>query len=399
MGLHRLPLVFLVLACAAWAQQAQVAPPPAAGVVTGHVVFADTQRPARFALVTLVRVPDKATLDADMNGEVVKHAPSVVILNGTTGLDGSFTVADVPAGDWYAVANMQGYVLPIAKVGEDDEDYNDATLMREVPVVHVTANRSSDIDLALHRGGAIAGRLEFEDGSPVVGGTVRIDPVEGKSGAGRLRLQYMEALNRYDTGTTQTDDQGRFRFAGLAPDKYLVSANVFTGNGWRLMFDGERMTHGYVGRQGIVTVYAPETFRHKDAKVYEIKGDEQIGDADIRVALSGLHTVTGRLVGKEDGQPLNWGDVGLEPDDKEFVRNASVQADGTYRFEYVPPGTYTVTVRTAATVVDPKAPNYDAREYLRRFVVAKVSVVVGQHDVRMDDLLLVAEKPDKDDPP
>jgi len=177
--------------------------------VTGHVIFADTQRPARFAEVILLSVPDKATLEADENNEILKHPMNAVALSGHSALDGSFTVAEVPPGDWYAVAMMPGYVLPIAKVRDDDEDYNDATLMREFPIVHVETNRSSGLDLTLRRGGAIAGRLQYEDGSPVVGMTVRVEPLEGQDGLGALHLRYLTtALYRHIADEAQTEDGG-----------------------------------------------------------------------------------------------------------------------------------------------------------------------------------------------
>jgi hypothetical protein len=95
----------IALGCAAQTPKVPVAPAPS-GVVTGHVVCADTQRPGRFAEVALLRKPDYRThlfapetdKPATESKVTSKSAPQVVC-EWLERLDGSYVIRHVPPGE------------------------------------------------------------------------------------------------------------------------------------------------------------------------------------------------------------------------------------------------------------------------------------------------------------
>jgi hypothetical protein len=127
--------------------------------------------------------------------------------------------------------------------------------------------------------------------------------------------------------------------------------------------------------------------------VFEIKGSEQLADASIEVRLSGLYTVRGKVLAKEDSHAPNQAFVSLaDRTDKTFGRGAYVQQDGTYILEHVPAGTYTLTVTGAQDVADPDELDRQAKPVvLRMFEGAKMEVVVIDEDANLPEILLEAK--------
>jgi hypothetical protein len=167
-------LVRLLLACslpAALAAAAQAPPQrqvPLAvaaptGTVTGTVLAEDTQRPVRFALVLLQST-------AAGTGAGYPGRGSGGGAQARTEVDGAFTATGVPPGDYYVIASAPGYIpersrLQAAIAAGADPD----TLLAAIPVVHVSADATSTVNLSLERGAGISGRLQWEDGSPAAG--------------------------------------------------------------------------------------------------------------------------------------------------------------------------------------------------------------------------------------
>jgi hypothetical protein len=77
----------------------------------------------------------------------------------------------------------------------------------------------SDINLALPRGGVIAGRISDRFGDPVVGAEIRVERYQ-YSAEGLRHLEFSR------TGTIVTNDLGEFRAFGLMPGEYVVSVAV-----------------------------------------------------------------------------------------------------------------------------------------------------------------------------
>jgi hypothetical protein len=326
------------------------------GTVTGHVYCGDTQRPARFADVELLQ-----------QGTTGSRGPNYQSAGrGRTALDGSFTITGVTAGDYYVAATMAGYISPVA-----------VSRMTQQPIERVV--------VTMDRGAVVSGRVTYDDGSAVPGVSVRLRPLTTSTTAPAAGAQFGGGFGGLvafgsDMGTAQTDDRGIYRLTGLAPGKYSLVAIVqteTTGQGRA----GNR--NNYRGPPPILNVYAPGTMRKADAQIIEIHGGETADGVDIHVALNGLHTLAGRVESKADGHMLNAGTVSLaDASDSSTTRSATVDSDGAFRVEYLPPGTYTVTVTGQDR--PPDTGRNGPRGTTIRYDAATATVTVGDGDITMD---------------
>jgi len=207
--------------------------------------------------------------------------------------------------------------------------------------------------------------------------------VEAMAGVDPSDFSYvLEVLgNRVEDGTT--DDEGNYRVSGLRPGKYRVRVNVKVASSMRISQSVARPNeYGQSTRGGLgmhLSFYPPGTLRQSKATVFEIKGDEQVSEADVKVDLTGFHSIRGKATVNEKHSPFVNGLVGVEDeDDKDFRRIANVEPDGSFVIAYVPEGTYTLVISGASFLT---------KDELRNFR-SKVRVVVMDHDVDVDEILL-----------
>ena len=139
----------------------------------------------------------------------------------------------------------------------------------------------------------------------------------------------------------------------------------------------------------LIVICEPGVFRRKDAKVFEIRGDEQVMDGDFKIDPDGLHTLRGKVLASEDRHAPNGAMVRLREDGaKEVGRFVEIEEDGSFQINYLPPGSYTLEVNATDRFDSPGGP-----EKNRDYKTVKLAVVVGEHDVVLDDVLLTALKP------
>jgi hypothetical protein len=201
-----------------WGRQATPSVFTPTGTVTGHVIFAETRQAARLVEVTLARRPtaDEVKADASEQG-ADKVPPRTVAISGRTGLDGSFLISGVSAGEYYVVAKLEGYVLPIGPITSEKQAVDVDTVMRDIPLVSVAGNETAEVNVSLHHGGVISGRVQFKDGAPVVEAFISVEPLEAEERDLSVRPFYLEQALRMESDRVLTDDEGRFRVVGLRP--------------------------------------------------------------------------------------------------------------------------------------------------------------------------------------
>ena len=75
-------------------------------------------------------------------------------------------------------------------------------------------------------------------------------------------------------------------------------------------------------------------------------------------------------------------------------RRAQIDPDGSFHFDFVPPGTYTLAVGGVDLDMTPPAHEVEmwVPKVLHHFGHVEVSVTVGDHDVTVDPILLVESK-------
>ena len=396
----RFLLVALALSTTLAAQQP--ASNPGTGTVTGHVVCGDTGRPARFAQVTLFGVPAQVTampkLDPgsspDASMAAIKSAMDSMgktsMATAQTALDGSFTALNAAPGDYYVFAALPGYIQPLNQIQalvQSGADFHKP--LPGIPTVHVTADHSVNVDLSMERGAAISGTVTWDDGGPVSGAVVSV--IAPGADAKEIPPQFaMLAVGGMAGLISTADDLGHFRLSGLVPGQYVVQATLPKSNGIGIMSGAMSLTRALTDKP--MVVYMPAAFHKPDAKPVTLHAGEDLRDQLITVRLSGMHTVSGHVASAEDHHGINSASIRLQDtQDKDFVRSASVDANGSYVVTFVPSGTYTLSVSSAADTEPAKKKDsgkfsFTSDTTLRSYDDAKASVLVADADVTGQNL-------------
>jgi hypothetical protein len=307
--------------------------------VTGRIVCSDTQRAARLATVTLVAVEQLSQNGGGGFGRrVMAH----------TDLDGNFSVQAEP-GDYYALATAVGYVSTVAGLSARlDSGATAADLLSRIPQVHVAEGSGGSVNLTLDRGAAVAGKLVWDDGTPAAGvnvnalsTTASFTPgVRVGSDLARVTAQ----LGGMAGGFQISDDRGVFRITGLAPGAYYVRATVMTPS-------AEPNFAGYGQRMDGISLYAPGKVRRGDAQTVTLKLAEERDDLVFTLNLGALHTVSGHATSADGSGNVASGMVRLtDSQDSTLNRQAQIQPDGSFMLQWVPAGSYTLTVMGASAI-------------------------------------------------
>ena len=308
--------------------------------VTGRVICGDTQRPARFAQVTLLPATEGNGDDFGGRGRPV---------SARTDLDGNFSVNDVPVGDYFVTGSLSGYINATSAIRAALSAGTDpSAAVPGVPQVNVGAGGAS-VALTLQRGGVIAGTVQWDDGSPA-GGVQVIAQVAPSSattgGSGAASTSAAQGLGRpagFGGGSlvgSQSDDRGRFRLTGLTPGTYLVRAAV------QVPLPARGEERGF-SRTFNLYVYAPDKQRRTDATATTVSGAEEHDDVAITLGLAGLHSVSGTV--SSTGAAVRSGSLSLtDQTDSTLSRQGVIGSDGSFTVPDVPPGNYTLNVSASS---------------------------------------------------
>lgn len=321
-----LALAFLSTGC----EKRSNKPDPTKGVVSGIVFCADTAKPARFAKVSLTPIPRPHSEPSD-------DPPMSPVATIQTGLDGRFRMEAVPPGEYYAFGTLDGYLDPMLGIDFGQLSEKGTTAEQELAAVKqwnenlvpvkVAVRRVSEITIELHRAAEIGGTVSFDDGSPAIGMHFQLFRKNAGKQWGSVGIPL---FNNWSI-TSTSDSHGHYAVENLAGGEYIVCALI--------PLDSEdiapRMCMGNVSRR-------------KAASSIKVAEGEILRGADIVIPVSGLRTVGGRVEAVDDGHAPSHAIVTLlYADDREQARKASIDSDGSFRFEYVPEDSYILRVSEA----------------------------------------------------
>lgn len=355
----RLPALLSALAlmlCGSLQLAAQ-RPESETGSVTGRVLCADTNGPARMASVVLVPIFDTSFLPKPGSPKDAEPPREPVTRIVETGLDGTFVVPKVRPGNYYVVAQKNGYLQPLSLVTREQMNKpDDATIKliaRLMTPATVVANRGTQVEARLFRGGAVSGTVRYDDGSPLIGSSVG---VYSKDKSGKWIAYNGRPVS--GSGSMETDDLGRYRLSGLPAGEYLVRTSlnledVIVNH----VFGG--VTSAWSSTRYSLDLFYGNTYRTHDAKPVKLGEGEEAGGLDMTVRLQEMHGLSGTVV-QAGGQPVNAAKVALlwNDDDKtQFVSTQVRAEDNAFHFDYVPEGEYTLRVTEAREVARTELPN------------------------------------------
>jgi hypothetical protein len=323
------------------------------------------------------------------------------MLNASTvGLDGAYSFSGIKPGTYYVHAIFAGYIDPYSQFSDDDFASTDPAIkarIAQIPTITVTGKDAAHIDLRLERGGAVSGRILFDDGSPAAGWTLTaVAPKGPEEPADATAAMMSQALSL--SGGVQifkTDDLGRYRISGLAAGDYALRATLVASA------IGVSASNIGDGGSGIsLAVYTGDTFRRADAKPVHVTAGEERSGVDITVPAHSLHNIVGHVVAKEDGHTLNVGSVSLTTKENPALHlKAAVRDDGSFHFDYLPgKTTYTVSIEDGADGKSTDSPvnflgiSVPHPEILRKYGPDTAEVALGDADV--DSVKLTVAKTD-----
>ena len=292
-----------LLACGMLGAAAQsTAPAAGSAQLSGTVRSATDDKP-------LARARVVATAD-------VLREPRATITNS----DGTYSFADLPAGAYTVSATRTGYAAQV---------YGQGRGMSGTPIALGTGQKVANIDLALAAGGAIAGRILDEDGSPFAGAVVEALVTRMDAGANTL----------FSVASSQTDDRGEFRLFGLAPGLYYVSAQD----------PAFRSVSSPSGVQHYSPTYYPGTPFADQAKTLAVAPPGDAPRIEFRIRLLPSARVSGQMLAY-DAKPLLSGAVIMSPLEGQGIpmvppEDITIQPDGRFAFGHVVPGRYQIRAR------------------------------------------------------
>ncbi|MEZ5316413.1 MAG: carboxypeptidase regulatory-like domain-containing protein [Vicinamibacterales bacterium] len=225
-----------------------------------------------------------------------------------TGADGTFTMRELPAGEFYLRASKHDHL---------ETYYGEAAWgVGRRRVVLDEGGAARDLHLTMTRAGRITGTIADEAGRPAPKAFVRLQRLDGPM------------FGRTIVPPTTSGADGRFEITGVPPGDYLVRASIDpAGNAW---------------------TYYPSADRPERAEPIRIgAGGERTG-VDVRARPMTTTVVRGR-VSSAGGTPVS-ALVRISGAGLSGGRSQTAGADGRFTFDAMPPGVYDVVAYKGADV-------------------------------------------------
>jgi len=211
------------------------------------------------------------------------------------------------------------------------------------PIDLVDTQVMDKLDVALPRGGVIAGRVGDEAGEAVAEADVTA-----------MRMQFQNGKRRLvPTGrNAQTNDLGQFRIYGLPPGEYYVSASYRSAMPLMDMIGGANAggPTGSNQSSGYASTYFPSTPNPGEAQRVTVAVGQELSSVDIQLQPVRLAKITGIAVGS-DGKPMSGAMVMLMPSMKDAMMfmpggTSRTDKDGNFTLNGVTPGDYALQVQS-----------------------------------------------------
>ena len=328
----------------------------------------------------------RGRITAADTGGIVRRAqvrisgPDIGSKTAFTDAQGRYEFAQLPAGRFNVSVSKSGFVTMQYGQNRPFESGKQIEL--------ADAQALDKIDVALHRGGAVSGRIVDEFGEPVADASVSA-----------MRLQYTAGKRRLVPSgrSSTTNDLGYFRVFGLPPGDYYVTSTMRTVESMMLDFMGAGAgaagPTGSNSNSGYAATYYPGTQNPGEAQRLTLAAGQEL-QIDLQMQPVRLVKIAGRAT-SSDGKPMSGAMVMLMPVTREALGmlpggTSQTDKDGNFTLNNVAPGEYSVQVQSLVALMsaaseamammsggdakDKEAAPAPAKTMEREFAVATVNV-------------------------
>jgi len=312
-------LCALFLLTHATVSQTQDDPQPAKSVlgqISGRVHRSDTGEPVPKAQVELYPA----------NPETAKAAgPQRVVRTGT---DGTFMFPDLPAGSYGVSVSRNGF----SEFSPQENEHGQFITLKP-------GEKLESLALRLHPTGGIAGHVSDEDGEAVQGLEVFALRVNFQPG-GRKQVSAF--------GQAVTDDLGNFRLPNLPPGSYYVSAGGLIQHPMGAVGLKQSPTGGVQYRN----TFYPGTSSLDEAQVLKVSPELTTDDVRLTAPAERNYSITGKVLSGVGRPKLKDAEVSCKRVDAGAYTFGSagetvqMESDHSFKFSSLPPGDYTLSVKT-----------------------------------------------------
>ncbi|MBS1797613.1 MAG: carboxypeptidase regulatory-like domain-containing protein [Acidobacteria bacterium] len=318
--------------------------PAPLSTIRGRVYYADTGRAVKRCMVMLMR-------DDGSGGP--GGAPSAI-----TDGEGAFQMKKVAAGTYYAMVNAPGVVSPLAYAdfskSNEREGLRDAYAYFDKIVVDGVTDL--DVQIGAQRGGAIGGRVTYDDGDAAIGVKVEILRKVGDKFFGVVpNFSAIVSAIASGGGGYQTDDRGVYRFAGLPPGDYIIKVTESATHGDNSEKRYDDPFEMGMGSYSLLTFFYPDALDTDSAQMISVQLGQELESINLVIPSRGLYTAEGRVVNRRDRSPVR-ARITLNP-----VKNREIYSlfnrfgertgiptmtdeNGNWKFKELPKGEYSVLI-------------------------------------------------------
>lgn len=252
---------------------------------------------------------------APPSGPFTATAPSGYVV--TSDANGKFVFDNVDPGRYVLSAERTGYLQQWFGARGPNRPGLSLTASADTPL--------KDLVITLTPQGIISGKIQDEDGEPLAYAEVAVYRM-GYQGGQKQLVRASFAISAAD---------GSFLAGFLGPGRYYVSAseNRATMNGGVTELPGSKAP-----QSGYLTTYYPNVLDPATAVPIDIGAGTSMSGIEIRLIRGRLVQIKGRLTGSLPPP----GSVVLARSTQGLPHPAPVQRDGSFLFQNVSPGEYTI---------------------------------------------------------
>ncbi len=361
-------------------------------IVRGRVYYEDSGRPVKrstLMLVTADRITGSGEYSAMTDG------------------NGEFVMRNIRAGTYYAMVNAPGVISPIAFLdlsrmdqrGGDRDMLTDGIMIFEKIVID--GANEVNLQIPAKRGGAISGRISYENGDPAIGARVEImRKANGKYSPVFSNIFSIMSMFTGSSGSGQSDDRGMYRFSGLPPGDYVVrvSESAQHADG------GERNAVGpmgfgslLMGSSSFLTFYFPNVTDVKEAQILSVAMGQELSETNIIIPDNSLFNLSGKVISGKDKKPVAGAKVSLKKSNENVfslfseigreMNTAVTDAEGSWKFKEMPKGEYSITVEPVSKHEISDSEDYAANSNIARRPKTPPAPTFAKkfQDVRIED--------------